>query len=355
MGEGDRAQTIAIDAMGNDLGPEEIVEGLRLALNSLPAEGRETRFILFGDEDLLRPILSDAHLLDDRRIVIHPTTEVISMDDKPLVGLKKKTDASMVRAIEAVREGVANAVLSCGNTGALMAGGTLRIRPLGGVERPALATIIPTRHTRFILLDAGANPDATAVQLCQNAILGSHYARVVLGRERPKVGLLTIGTEEGKGGNRIKETHDYLKKIDDLIDYRGLIEGFQVFEDRVDVVVCDGFVGNIVLKVSESLFKMLKGYLKDELAKNWLRQFGALLSVGAFNEIKRTLNPSQFGAAPLLGLRAPVLKAHGSSTRDSIAGAIHVALDTVRLDMTERIQEDIRTMNERILPVEEEI
>lgn len=348
-----RARTVAIDAMGNDLGPDEIVAGIRIALNRLAPDQADIRLILCGNQDLLHPSLKEHGLGRDSRIEVHPTTEVIGMDEKPLIGLKKKHDASMVRAIEKVRDGEADAILSCGNTGALMAGGTLRIRPMAGVDRPALATIIPTRFTRFILLDAGANPDATAMHLCHNAILGSNYARVVLGKERPKVGLLTIGTEEGKGSVRVRETHEMLKRIDDRIDYRGLIEGFQVFEDRVDVVVCDGFVGNIVLKVCESLFKMLKGYLKDELSQNWLRKAGALLSMGAFNEIKETLNPSQFGAAPLLGLRAPVLKAHGSSNRESIAGAIGVVLDTVRLDMTEHIQEDIRIINDRLIPEED--
>lgn len=352
MDEASRVRTVAIDAMGNDLGPDEIVAGIELALHRLVPEQSNIRLILCGSETLLRASLQNHGLSQDPRIEVYPTTEVIGMDEKPLIGLKKKHDASMVRAIEKVRDGEADAILSCGNTGALMAGGTLRIRPLAGVDRPALATIIPTRFTRFILLDAGANPDATPLHLCHNAVLGSNYARVVLGKERPKVGLLTIGTEEGKGSIRVRETHELLKQVGDRIDYRGLIEGFQVFEDRVDVVVCDGFVGNIVLKVCESLFKMLKGYLKDELSKNWLRKAGALLSLGAYNEIKNTLNPSQFGAAPLLGLKAPVLKAHGSSNRESIAGAIRVVLDTVRLDMTEHIQEDIRIINERLIPDE---
>jgi glycerol-3-phosphate acyltransferase PlsX len=263
------------------------------------------------------------------------------MDEKPLMGIRRKPDSSMVQALHLVRDGRAAALLSCGNTGSLMAGGTLRIRPLPGVERPALGTIIPTRESRFILLDAGANPEPTPSQMCQNAILGSNYAKVAIGKERPRVGLLTIGTEEGKGSARIQNSHTRLKQLDSVIDYAGLIEGFQVFENHVDVVVCDGFTGNIVLKVCESLFKMLSGYLKDELSANWMRKVGAALSMGAYKEIKSQLDPAQYGGAPLLGLKAPVLKAHGSSDKQSIAGALKIAANALKHDMTEHIRLDI--------------
>ncbi|MGE9290726.1 MAG: phosphate acyltransferase PlsX, partial [Puniceicoccales bacterium] len=206
----------------------------------------------------------------------------------------------------------------------------------------------PTRESRFILLDAGANPEPTAFQMCQNAILGSNYAKVAIGKKRPRVGLLTIGTEEGKGSVRIHESHERLKQLDSVIDYAGLIEGFQVFQNHVDVVVCDGFTGNIVLKVCESLFKMLSGYLKDELSANIVRKAGAFLSLGAYKEIKHQLDPAQYGGAPLLGLKAPVLKAHGSSDRESIAGALKIAANALKDDLTEHIREDIEQAN-RIL------
>lgn len=334
-------RAIALDAMGGDRGPVEVARGMAIALEDPSFAESFDEVLMVGDEKVLRPALREAGIAGDRRVEVHHASEVIGMDEKPLQSLKRKPDSSMVRALELVREKRASALLSCGNTGSLMAGGTLRIRPLPGVERPALATIIPTRESRFILLDAGANPEPTAYQMCQNAILGSNYAKVALGNERPRIGLLTIGTEEGKGSNRIQESHQRLKSLSAVIDYHGLIEGFQVFENRVDVVVCDGFTGNIVLKVCESLFKMLVGYLKDELSANLLRKAGALLSIGAFREIRRELNPAEYGGAPLLGLRAPVLKAHGSSDRDSIAGAIRVAANALRTDMTEHIHEEI--------------
>ncbi len=334
-------RAITVDAMGGDRGPGEVAHGVALALADPEFAANIDQLILVGDENALFPALRAAGVSGDARIDVHHADEVIGMDEKPLQSIRKKPGSSMVQALGLVREGRARALLSCGNTGSLMAGGTLRIRPLPGVERPALATIIPTRKSRFILLDAGANPEPTPVQMVQNAILGSNYARVALRKARPRVGLLTIGTEEGKGSARVQDSHGRLKQLQPVIDYQGLIEGFHVFEDHVDVVVCDGFTGNIVLKVCESLFKMLGGYLKDELSANWLRKAGAFLSIGAYREIKRELDPAQYGGAPLLGLRAPVLKAHGSSDRNSIAGALRIAANALHDDMTEHIRAEI--------------
>ena len=332
--------------MGGDLGPQEVAHAVALALKDPNFASDFDELILVGDESILFPALRVAGVSGDKRVEVHHAPTVIGMDEKPLQSIKRKPDSSMVQALGLVRDGRASALLSCGNTGSLMAGGTLRIRPLPGVERPALGTIIPTRHSRFILLDAGANPEPTADQMCLNAILGANYAKVSIGKERPRVGLLTIGTEEGKGSMRIQESHNRLKQLSSVIQYEGLIEGFQVFEDRVDVVVCDGFTGNVVLKVCESLFKMLSGYVKDELSANWLRKAGAYLSMGAYKSIKQQLDPAKYGGAPLLGLRAPVLKAHGSSDRHSIAGALRIAGSALRNDLTEHIQEDINQMTQ---------
>lgn len=336
-----RGPTIAIDAMGSDLGPAEIVAGLALALKSARLLPENLHFTLVGQPAAIEPALSECGLAGHDRVSLSPATEVIGMGEKPLQSLKQKKDSSMVVTFNLVREGKAAAALSCGNTGSLMAGGTLRIRPLPGVERPALATVIPTRQHQFVLLDAGANPEPTARQMVQNAILGSNFSKVVLGLANPRVGLLTIGTEEGKGCTLVNETHELLKECSSLLNYAGPIEGFQVFEDVVDVVVCDGFVGNIVLKVCESLFKMLKGYVRDELTANPLRMAGAFLARGAFQQIKGRLNPDQYAGAPLLGLQSPVFKAHGSSSRHAIAGAIHLVADSLQRDMTRHIANDI--------------
>lgn len=268
------------------------------------------------------------------------------MDDKPLNALKKKKDSSMVRAIELVKNREAGAVVSCGNTGALMAGGTLRLRTMEGVARPALAAICPREGGHFVLIDAGANPDAKPEHLVHNAILGSHYCRIMLGVARPRVGLMTIGTEEGKGNALITETNEQLKRIGSVINYAGPIEGFHVFAEHVDVVVCDGFVGNIMLKSWESLVKFFSSMLKEELQANPMRATGALLSKGAFNALKERINPERYGGAPLLGLNGNVLKAHGSSNRRSIRSAIVAAHSLVQADLTQHTEADIARANE---------
>jgi len=329
---------LAIDAMGGDHGPTEVVAGVRLALRSASYQGR---ILLVGDKPIIERLLKEEGLRDNERIEVLHTTEVIGMHEKPVTALKQKKDSSMVRAIEMVKEGRAHAVLSQGNTGALMAGGTLRLRPMAGITRPALATVIPSRGHRFILIDAGANPDGEPLHLLHNALLGKEYACCALGIKQPRVGLLTIGTEEGKGSEKILQTHDLLKGANGVLNYCGPVEGFQLFRNEVDVVVCDGFTGNILLKSLESCFDMLKTFLKEELMANPVRQTGAFLSSGAYRAIKRELNPEEHGGAPLLGLNRLVLKAHGSSKRGYIAGAIRIAAEALKHDLTGAIRADL--------------
>ncbi|HVS53653.1 MAG TPA: phosphate acyltransferase PlsX [Opitutaceae bacterium] len=336
---------IAVDAMGGDLGPAEVVAAVKLALNQYQALNPIT---LVGDEAVLGPLLAEAGLSRNARLSIFHASEVITMDDKPLNALKKKKDSSMVRAIELVKNGDARVVVSCGNTGALMAGGTLRLRPMDGIARPALAAICPRQGGHFVLIDAGANPDAKPEHLVHNAILGSHYCRLMLGIRAPRVGLMTIGTEEGKGNALITETNEMLRRVGGLIHYKGPIEGFHVFEEHVDVVVCDGFVGNIMIKSWESLVNFFKAMLKEELGANPLRATGALLSKGAFNSFKERVNPERYGGAPLLGLNGHILKAHGSSNRRAIRSAIHAASEMVKADINPLIEADIARANDLI-------
>jgi glycerol-3-phosphate acyltransferase PlsX len=334
---------IAVDAMGGDLGPAEVVEAVRLALRQYPGINPIT---LVGDEAVLGPLMGriSAHRRD--HVSIHHASEVVTMDDKPLMALKRKKDSSMVRAIELVKDNHASVVVSCGNTGALMAAGTLRLRTMEGIARPALAAVVPRENGHFILIDAGANPEAKPEHLVHNAILGSHYCRVMLGIAAPRVGLMTIGTEEGKGNTLITETNDLLRRTGDLINYAGPIEGFHVFAEHVDVVVCDGFVGNIMLKSWESLVKFFSGMLREELQANPVRATGALLSKGAFSALKERINPERYGGAPLLGLKGNILKAHGSSNRHAIKSAIYAASRIIRADMNHRIEADISRANE---------
>ena len=333
---------IAVDAMGGDLGPAEVVEAVRLAVNR--TEGLNP-ITLVGDEAILLPLLAKAGLNDRARVSVYHASEVITMDDKPLAGLKRKKDSSMVRAIELVKDGHARVVVSCGNTGALMACGTIKLRTMDGIARPALAAIVPREGGHFVLIDAGANPEAKPEHLLHNAILGSHYARVMLHITHPRVGLMTIGTEEGKGNALITETHELLKRASDIINYAGPIEGFQVFAEHVDVVVCDGFVGNIMLKSWESLVKFFTTMLKEELKANPMRSAGAILSKGAFSALKERVNPERYGGAPLLGVRGNILKAHGSSNRHAIRSAILAANAIIKADLNHRIEPDIARAN----------
>jgi glycerol-3-phosphate acyltransferase PlsX len=339
---------IAVDAMGSDLGPPEVVAAVKLALD----EFRDLSAItLVGNEAVLKPLVAEAGLSGHENVAIFHASEVITMADKPLTALKRKKDASMIRAIELVKNGEAGAALSCGNTGCLVGAGILKLRTLDGVDRAALAPVIPRAGGHFILIDAGANPDAKPDHLVHNAILGTHFCRMELGIERPRVGLLTIGTEEGKGNALIAETHESLKRIGGLINYLGPVEGFQVFCDEVDVVVCDGFVGNICLKSWESLAKFFSDELKGQLKANPLRMAGAALAKGAFSALRNRIKPERYGGAPLLGLRGNLLKAHGSANRQALKNALHDASEMIKIDLNHRIEADIARANDAIRQV----
>ena len=337
--------TIAVDTMGGDLGPTEFIRGLLYATEELRLD---CNFTLVGKGRLLERLLKVRKFhVDPGSIQIHPASEVIGMEEKPVQALKKKKDSSMLQAIELVRDGKADAMVSCGNTGALMAGGTLRLRPLEGIDRPALGIIIPSRKKPCVLIDVGANPESDATNLLHNAVLGSNYAKAALGVAKPKVALLTIGTEEGKGNSLINKTHSLLQKVDGIINYAGPIEGFQIFDGNVDVIVCDGFVGNVVLKSSEALFGFVGSTIKEELVRNPKRMIGAALSKSAFRDMKIRLSPDQHAGAPLLGIKGNILKTHGSSNYIAIANALRIAGQVVRHDMIDTIRSEINEANTR--------
>jgi glycerol-3-phosphate acyltransferase PlsX len=315
-------KAVALDAMGSDKGPSEVVAGLSIALkNGWVAENIH----LVGQESVLTELLEEHELQAHPQIILHPAQEVILMSESPIQSIRRKPDASLVRTIELVKQGKCGAAVSCGNTGSLMACSTIKLRPVQGVSKPALASVWPSANSRFIVLDVGANPECRPENLLHYAILGHQYAKDALGIAKPRVGLLSIGTEESKGTQLTKEAHALLEKVASQINYCGPIEGFQLFNEEVDVVVTDGFTGNVLLKSCESLWKMLKGLLKEELTKNPLRMAGALMLSGGLKETKARLDPNNHGGAPLLGLRGTVLKAHGSSDRVAIANAIRIA------------------------------
>lgn len=338
------SKAIAIDVMGADKGPGEVIEGVNLVLKRDPQIAGLT---LVGIQSEIEFHLKKCGILGDPKLKIVHASEVIGMDEKPTQGIRKK-DSSMMRCLDLVKSKECAAMVSCGNTGSLMAGATVKLRLMSGLERPALSTVIPSKDHLFILIDAGANPETTSKQLMHNAILGSIHSQTELGIDKPKIGLLTIGTEEGKGTERIQEAHKQLKALGNLINYTGLIEGFHVFEKDVDVVVCDGFVGNILIKTCESLFHMLKDLFKEELTASPIRKLGAALSIQAFRAIKHKFNPDRYGAAPLLGINGIVLKAHGSSNRDGVMNATFTAKKMLNQNMNEQILSAVAQANEMI-------
>ena len=338
--------TIAVDAMGGDKGPEEFVRGLSHAIEKFKLD---CSFVLVGKERLLERLVK-AGTLDkySDQISLCDATQVIEMAEKPVRALKNKKDSSMVKAIGLLKDNRADAMVSCGNTGALMAGSTLRLRQIPGIDRPALGIIAPSKKKPFVMLDVGANPESNATHLIHNAILGSNYAKAALDIDNPKVALLTIGTEEGKGNALINQTHSLLQKINGTINYKGLIEGFQLYDGNVDVVVFDGFVGNILLKSNEAAFKFINATMREELMRSIRCKIGALLSKPAFNAMKSRLGPDRYAGAPLLGLRGNVLKTHGSANYVAIANALRIARELVAHDMLHHIESDIAQANEHI-------
>jgi phosphate acyltransferase len=330
---------IAIDAMGGDFAPREVVAGTVLAA-SIP---NVTSLILVGDETAIRAELSICGG-DQSKIQIRHASEVVGMGESPAHAVRKKKDSSIGRAVELVRDGEADAVMSAGNTGAAVAASTLKLRTLEGVDRPAIATVMPTQKSAVVLLDAGANIDCTPEQLLQFAVMGSVYSNKILGCERPVVGLLSIGGEESKGNDVTKRTFAGLQKSH--LNFRGNVEGRDLFEGDTDVIVCDGFVGNIVLKTSESAATAFTRWLKRELTANPVRKAACLLLKGAFRALKKQLDPEMYGGAPLLGVRGVCIIAHGGSSRHAIYHAIRVASEAVLFHVNDDIIAGVAKLNE---------
>lgn len=336
---------IAVDVMGGDHGCEVVISGAKLALE---ADSSISVLHLVGDGEAIQSALRKAGLSDSRVQVSH-CTEVLTMEDKPLEAIRRKKDSSMVRAIELVREDEADAIISPGNTGALVAG-SMKLRRLEGVERPAIAARMPSRTGDFVLLDAGANPICEPQHLAQFAVMGNVYAREILGHSKPRVGVLSNGSEESKGNELTREAARLCAKLD--LNFLGYVEGFDLFNDAVDVVVADGFVGNIVLKTAESLGYAFKDLLKAGLTANPIRYLGAMLCRGGLQDLKRRMDPEVYGGAVLLGLNGIVVKTHGSSRERAFMNAIRVAAEEVRHDLNRLILREIAQANQRLAVAE---
>lgn len=319
---------IAIDAMGGDFAPAAVLDGVKLVLPELAGD---VELALYGDEAALNSGLNERQI-SDARVKIVSTTQVISCEEQPTLAIRKKKDSSMVRAIEAVSLGEADCVLSAGSTGAMLTGATLIIKRLKGVKRPALATIMPTLDACMLLLDCGANTDCKSDYLVQFAIMGSAYMKSVVGVESPRVGLLNNGAEEEKGNELTKETHGLLKTAP--VHFTGNCEARDVLSGAFDVVVCDGFDGNIVLKGTEGAAILMMNLLKQGMMMSFRTKIGALLSKPAFKVLKKKLDYTEYGGAPLLGVNGGVIKAHGSSNGKAFRSAILQGVKLVSSNVT---------------------
>jgi glycerol-3-phosphate acyltransferase PlsX len=331
---------IAVDAMGGDHAPREIVRGAVDAARRLDGV---SKILLVGIEDTVRAELAQLGTIPDKIEVVH-ASQVVDMHDKPVEALRRKKDSSIARAVDLVKDGSADAVVSAGNTGAVMVSATLKLRKLEAVERPAIATVMPTRNRPFVLVDAGANTDCTATFLAQFAVMGHVYSQTILGQKNPVVGLLSIGGEEVKGNDITRETFKLLS--DSGLNFRGNVEGHDLFKGETDVVVCDGFVGNVVLKTAESAGSAIGHWLKQEFRKNPIRILGAMLLSGALRTMKRRLDPESYGGAPLLGVNGVCIITHGSSSERAIYHAIRVAKDSVVGHLNEMIVEQVKALGE---------
>ncbi len=333
---------LAIDAMGGDFAPQNIVAG---AVDALCDNDRVSHLYLVGDHARVQAELRTVGAADSRIEIVH-TQEVIEMHDPPVQSVRRKKDSSMCRAIDIVKRGDADAILSAGNTGALLTASHLKLRTLEGVDRPGLAVLIPAPRNVFVLMDAGANLEPHPSNLVQYAIMGSLYSRQILGYERPRVGILSIGTEEMKGNELTLEAHRLLKQTD--LNFVGNIDGHDLYANIADVIVTDAFVGNAVLKACESTARVIGGWLKEELAKNPLRTLGKVLAGGALKSLKRKIDPDEYGGAVLLGINGICIKAHGASSPKAIKNAIRVATEFVECQFNEHLVEEIGKFHDKV-------
>ncbi|MBA2585767.1 MAG: phosphate acyltransferase PlsX [Chthoniobacterales bacterium] len=337
---------IALDAMGGDFGPPNIVGGAVMALGEYP---RIEKLFLVGDTPRIEAELIK-HGCHDGRVEIVHATQVVEMSDGAVDAVRRKKDSSVSRAVDLVKKGDADAIVSAGHTGAAVAATTIKLRTLPGIDRPGIAALIPSETNLFVLIDAGANSDARAEHLLQYAIMGEVYSRHVLGYKKPVIGLMSIGDEDVKGTGMTKEVFKMLKQSQ--LNFRGNIEGHDLFENPVEVVVCDGFVGNVVLKTCESVSEAVFRWLKHELLQSKVRMAGAYLARNAFRAIKKKLNYEEYGGMPLLGVNGICIIAHGASTPLAIKNALRVAAESIEQQVNPHIIEEVRRYHETTAPLE---
>ncbi|MBY0355777.1 MAG: phosphate acyltransferase PlsX [Rickettsiales bacterium] len=338
MNDASRASMLplALDAMGGDLAPLAVVFGAARALKKNP----DLRFLFVGDENALRPLLSKRPQLLPVSEILH-TTEQVAATDMPSVALRKATKSSMRLAIDAVKEGRASGVVSSGNTGAFMAMAKLVFRTLPGISRPAIIGMMPNKHGDLAMLDIGANVQCSPKDLYDFALMGNAYARAILGRKNPAIGLLNIGSEEMKGHEDLREAAALIKSSPIKLNFKGFCEGNDICNGDFDVIVTDGFTGNVALKTAEGVSHFMYMQIKMAITSSILSKLGYLLARPGFKKMKKTLDPRRFNGAMLIGLNGIAIKSHGGSDDKGFASAIRVAHRAVESKMNDRITEEL--------------
>lgn len=325
---------IVLDAMGGDNAPQATCEGALLALRA----DKKLTIILAGDPKQIAPYINNAEDVKERLIVLD-APEVITNNESPALAIRQKKDSAIVRGMLMVREGEADGFVSAGSTGAVLVGGMLRLGRIPGIERPALAPLLPGKKGHFLLIDCGANVDCKPEYLAQFGLMGDAFMEKTMGIDRPRVGLVNNGAEEEKGNALYAEAHQLLKKED--INFVGNVEARYIPADQADVIVCDGFDGNIILKYTEGVAETLLGMIKQELMADIRSKIGAVLAKPAFTRVKKLIDYTEVGGAPLLGVRGAVVKAHGSSNAKAIFGAIRQASLMIRSKVPEAIEQKL--------------
>lgn len=330
-----RRITISVDAMGGDRGPAAVIAGIEKSAEKNP----DVAFIVHGPALELKPLIDKRRLGD--RCSIRDVSEVVTMDAKPSHVMRSGKGTSMWSAVDAVRDGDADAVVSCGNTGALMAVSMIRLRKLPGVDRPAIACLWPSRNSNGfnVMLDVGADVKADPTDLLQYALMGGSYARNGLGLKRPRIGLLNVGTEEHKGRSEIKEAHDLIAAAAPSADFEfvGFVEGGDIPSNRVDVIVTDGFTGNIALKTGEGTASLIREFLREAFKATPLSRIAALLAVTSLRRLSKRIDPRRVNGGVFLGLNGTVVKSHGSADATGVSSAIKLAYRLAESRFTERL------------------
>lgn len=337
--------TIAIDAMGGDEGPPVVVPA---ALHSLQQHA-DLRLILVGDEKILKQQLIALGAAESARLQIHHASQVVAMDESPAAALRSKKDSSMRVAINLVKEGIANACVSAGNTGALMVTARFVLKTLPGIDRPAIIHSMLTvkKRKRVWILDLGANVDSTAEHLLQFAVMGSVLAAAVDNIDNPRVGLLNIGTEDIKGNEQVKHAAQLLLDMP-TINYIGYVEGDNIYSGNTDVIVCDGFVGNVALKATEGIAKLIVHYMKEAFNRNWLTKLAGLVAAPVLKSFRKQVDPARYNGASLIGLQGIVIKSHGGAQKLAFANAIGEARLEAQQNIPQRIHDKVGALLQQV-------